>query len=217
MYTAVLHFFLQLSPAEFRRGCLGRPSEVEEDDGTFMTKLGVNVRSKLREGFIDNLLLVEMQLMATLIKHHDPVLTKKKKKKQWEKKKKETTTKEEKKKNIAALDRIGDATRQVCREVCPRLLGLSTSLLNARVRDIMVVLAEASAIERGSGNHDDIEVSYHCTVHWEVRAVGDDVPTPPPPNPLVELPFKSDSVEKRCRSHRRMPCHYLVISWKRLT
>lgn len=115
-----------------------------------MMELGVNVRSKLREGFVDNLLLVEMQLMATLIKNRDPWITKRKEKKKMKK--------------SAASERIVETTQQVCRDMCPRLLSLSTSLLSARVRDIAVLLAEASAIERESGFNGEIEVSYYCTV-----------------------------------------------------
>ncbi|CAM9643022.1 unnamed protein product, partial [Sphacelaria rigidula] len=118
--------------AESRRDCRAAPCGIEEDeDGTFIMELGVNVRSKLREGFVDNLLLVEMQLMATLIKNRDPWITKRKEKKKMKK--------------SAASERIVETTQQVCRDMCPRLLSLSTSLLSARVRDIAVLLAEASA------------------------------------------------------------------------
>lgn len=99
-----------------------------------------NVKSKLGQGFIDNLLLTQMQLLASLIRHCDTVS----RTDAGRRRDRKTRT------NVSVF--TSAARQELCSDICPRLLNLINRALGARIKDVEVRLAEAEMLNTGTGH-----------------------------------------------------------------
>lgn len=101
-----------------------------------------NVKSKLSDGFIDTLLLAQMQLLASLIRHCD-----------------KGPPKDPNSTDVSIFELA--VRQEICIEICPRLLTLANRALGARLADINVSLAEAGVVETEGVLDGDFQASYH--------------------------------------------------------